>query len=112
MAQKVRILYLDDLDGSEAAGTVLFGLDGTEYEIDLSTAHAKALRKTLEKYINAARKVSAPARPIRGNGRPTASGGPNPAEVREWAKSQGIKVRSRGRLPFKVIARFSESTGV
>ena len=35
MAQKIQTLFIDDLDGSEAAGTVRFGLDGTEYEIDL-----------------------------------------------------------------------------
>ena len=38
MAQKIQTLFIDDLDGSEAAGTVRFGLDGTDYEIDLSTA--------------------------------------------------------------------------
>ena len=35
MAQKIQTLFVDDLDGSEAEGTVRFGLDGTEYEIDL-----------------------------------------------------------------------------
>ena len=43
MAQKVQTLFIDDLDGSEAAGTVRFGLDGTDYEIDLNTEHAQAL---------------------------------------------------------------------
>ena len=39
MAQKVQTLFVDDLDGSEAEGTVRFGLDGTEYEIDLNATH-------------------------------------------------------------------------
>jgi hypothetical protein len=47
MAQKVQTFLIDDLDGSEAEGTVLFGLDGTQYEIDLSTGHAKELRAAL-----------------------------------------------------------------
>ena len=34
MAQKIQTLFIDDLDGSAAEGTVRFGLDGTEYEID------------------------------------------------------------------------------
>ena len=59
MAQKIQTLFIDDLDGGEAEGTVRFGLDGTDYEIDLSAPHAKALRKSLEKYVGAARKVSA-----------------------------------------------------
>jgi hypothetical protein len=31
VAQKIQTLFIDDLDGSEAEGTVRFGLDGTEY---------------------------------------------------------------------------------
>ena len=41
MAQKIQTLFIDDLDGSEADGTVRFGLDGTDYEIDLNTEHAQ-----------------------------------------------------------------------
>ena len=47
MAQKVQTLFVDDLDGSAADGTVRFGLDGTDYEIDLNTEHAQALRDAL-----------------------------------------------------------------
>ncbi len=52
MAQKIQTLFVDDLDGSEAEGTVRFGLDGTHYEIDLSAdqrrgaaERARALRQ-------------------------------------------------------------------
>ena len=45
MAQKIQTLFIDDLDGSQAEGTVRFGLDGTHYEIDLNAVHAKELRK-------------------------------------------------------------------
>ena len=51
MAQKIQILFIDDLDGSEAEGTVRFGLDGTEYEIDLNAEHAQALRDALARYV-------------------------------------------------------------
>jgi Lsr2 len=44
MAQKIQTLFVDDLDGSEAEGTVRFGLDGTEYEIDLNARHSRELR--------------------------------------------------------------------
>jgi Lsr2 len=58
MAQKVQTLFIDDLDGSEAEGTVRFGLDGADYEIDLNREHADALRDVLiKKYIPHARKV-------------------------------------------------------
>jgi hypothetical protein len=47
MAQRIQTLLIDDLDGGEVDGTVRFGLDGTEYEIDLSAAHSHELRKGL-----------------------------------------------------------------
>jgi hypothetical protein len=47
VAQKIQTLFIDDLDGSAAEGTVRFGLDGTEYEIDLNVRHAQELRDAL-----------------------------------------------------------------
>jgi hypothetical protein len=58
MAQKVQTLFIDDLDGSAAEGTVWFGLDGVEYEIDLSAEHSQELRDALSRYVGAARRVS------------------------------------------------------
>lgn len=112
MAQKIQTLFIDDLDGGEAEGTVRFGLDGTDYEIDLSATHAKALRKALEKYVSAARKVSSASR-RRGHpgGRRNATGGPSPSEVREWAKAQGIEVRDRGRVPTELVVKFQAANG-
>ena len=111
MAQKIQILLIDDLDGSEADGTVRFGLDGTEYEIDLNAEHAGALREALARYVSAARRAGGGARrPARG-GRRAPVTGPNPTEVREWAKGQGIEVKDRGRVPAELVARFKASTG-
>jgi hypothetical protein len=45
MAQKVTVTLEDDLDGGPAAETVRFGLDGAEYEIDLSKKNAAAFRR-------------------------------------------------------------------
>ena len=53
VAQKVQTLFIDDLDGSAAEGTVRFGLDGTEYEIDLNAGHAPELRNALARYVGA-----------------------------------------------------------
>jgi hypothetical protein len=57
MAQRVQTLFIDDLDGSAAEGTVRFGLDGTEYEIDLNAEHAQQLRDALAAYVRAGRRV-------------------------------------------------------
>ena len=111
MAQKVQTLFIDDLDGSEAEGTVRFGLDGSEYEIDLNAKHADALRKTLAQYVEAARRTPGARRPAR-TGRRTGSSGLNSTEVRDWAKAQGIEVKDRGRVPAELIVKFKAATGM
>lgn len=106
MAQKVQILYTDDIDGSEAAGSVTFGLDGVSYEIDLSEKNATKLRKSLETYVEHGRKVGTV---VKTKGRGAAAkrtDGPSPQAVREWAKSQGIEVSDRGRVPNDLIVKF------
>jgi Lsr2 len=71
MAQKVQTVFIDDLDGTEADGTVRFSLDGTEYEIDLNADHTQALREALAPYVDAGRRVSGSARrPVRPGRRP------------------------------------------
>ena len=108
MAQKVQTLFIDDLDGSAAEGMVRFGLDGTEYEIDLNAEHAQQLRDALAAYVRAGRRLSGGSRrPARG-GR---SGSETPVEVREWAKTQGIEVKDRGRVPAELVVRFKAATG-
>ena len=99
MAQKIQTLLIDDLDGSQADGTVRFGLDGSEYEIDLNAEHAQALRDALARYVHAARRAGGSTRrPARG-GRRAPAGRVGSTEVREWAKAQGIEVKDRGRYP-------------
>ena len=113
MAQKIQTLFIDDIDGSEAEGTVRFALDGSEYEIDLNAKHAEALRKSLARYVDAARRSSssgAARRPAR-SGRKAAASGLNTTEVREWAKAQGIEVKDRGRVPAELVVRFRAATG-
>ena len=48
---------MDETDGSQADETVHFGLDGAEFELNLSKAHAEELRHVLEPYIKAGRKT-------------------------------------------------------
>jgi Lsr2 len=110
VAQKIQTLFVDDLDGSEAEGTVRFGLDGTEYEIDLNAGHAQALRDALARYVQAGRRAGGGSRrPARG-GRRAAAGGLDTTEVREWAKAQGIEVKDRGRIPAELVVKFKAAT--
>jgi hypothetical protein len=103
-------VFVDDLDGTEAEGTVRFGLDGAEYEIDLNAAHAAALREALAPYVSAARRAGGTRRPARATRRAPATG-LNTTEVREWAKSQGIDVKDRGRVPAELVVKFKAATG-
>ncbi len=111
MAQKIQTFFIDDLDGSEAEGTISFGLDGTQYEVDLSTDHAKELRTALARYIEAGRKVTSTGRqPGQNRRKPPASGISN-TEARAWAKAHGLEVKDRGRVPADVLAQFQAATG-
>src|SRR5689334_12307062 len=57
MVRRVQVHLTGDLDGSSADETVMFGLDGPAYEIDLSKKNAAKLRATLTSYIDAGRKA-------------------------------------------------------
>jgi hypothetical protein len=106
VARKIQTVFIGDLDGSEADGTVRFGLDGTGYEIDLTAGHAQALRDVLARYVQAARRGGVSARrPARG-GRRASGTGVDTTEVREWAKAQGIEVKDRGRVPAELVVKF------
>jgi hypothetical protein len=111
MVQKVKTLFVDDLDGSEAEATVRFGLDGTEYEIDLNAKHAQQLRDALARYVAVGRRVGANTRrpaPSRRKAQPNAL---NTTGVREWAKGQGIDVKDRGRIPAELVVKFKAAAG-
>ena len=110
MAQKVNIVLVDDIDGSEATETVSFGLDGTSYEIDLNDGNAAALRAALATYVGHGRKVG--SGPRRGGGRRTtaaASGGPSAKEIRDWARANGHDVPDRGRVSAEVREAYDKA---
>jgi hypothetical protein len=114
MAQKVSVVLVDDLDGSEAVETISFTLDGSSYEIDLNAANSDALRDAFAPWVGAARRAgrgpSGPAvrRSSRSGGRPAATGSDRERvqAIREWARRNGYKVSERGRLSADVLAAY------
>lgn len=111
MARKIVHQLVDDLDGTVLdvgeGETVLFSLDGNAYEIDLTDGNAAELRAALDRYVSAARRVSAgraasgaPSRKRRRAGQPDYS------DVREWATQNGHKVSDRGRVPASVLEAY------
>ena len=109
MAQKVTVALEDDLDGGPADETVRFGIGGVEYEIDLSKKNAAAFRRQLAPYIEHARKAGREQR--RRPGR-TAASRERSADIRAWAKDQGITVSERGRIPASVAEQYDAAQGV
>ena len=112
MAQRVNVILVDDLDGSDAAETVSFGLDGVDYEIDLSETHASDLREALALYVGHGRRTGGRRRrgqAAAGSG-PTAKAatdGPTAAEIRTWARENGWDVPERGRVSADVRSAYA-----
>lgn len=99
MAQRVNVILVDDIDGSDADETVNFSLDGADYEIDLTSEHASELRNALSLYVGYARKVG--GRRTKGQ-RSSATGSVSAADIRQWARENGFDVPERGRVSAEV----------
>ncbi|MCU1665474.1 MAG: hypothetical protein QOI36_2136 [Pseudonocardiales bacterium] len=114
MAQIREIRLIDDLDGDAADETVEFGVDGKNYEIDLSKDNAEKLRDALAAFVAAARRSgagggrrrsnSAASAPVR---RPSIDREQNQA-IRDWARKRGMKVSDRGRIPAEVLDAYHQ----
>jgi hypothetical protein len=115
LARKVAVELLDDIDGSEAAETLKFGLDGAHYEIDVNATHADELRRSLAKYILSARRIgrggATTARPRRTLGLAVQSDRAQNQAIRAWARRRKIQLNDRGRIPATVIAQYQAEAG-
>lgn len=110
MAQRVQVLLVCDLHDGEVEGdeTITFALDGRAYDIDVCADHAAGLRDAFAPYVGAARRSGSGG----GRGRARRGGGSaapsvDPAAVRAWARSNGIKVSERGRISADVLEQYS-----
>jgi hypothetical protein len=139
VAQRVVTQVVDDLDGRELGPddgeTVMFGVDGVSYEIDLSSKNARKLRGALEPFIAAGRRtsrrtsgrgsgrgggrgserggVAGGARGRRSGGRGAMAPRSRPevsreerALIRAWAQANGYVVSARGRISGEVIEAY------
>ena len=124
MAQQTTVRFVDDLDGSEASGTVDFGLDGRRYEIDLSEANAMRLREALAPFVGAARTAGGRRSAGRSAGRgrsarpsvaalqstPARSTREETAVIRQWARDHGHQVSDRGRISKSIMAAYQAAS--
>jgi hypothetical protein len=107
VATKIAVVLEDDLDGGPADETVRFGLDGVDYEIDLSKQHARKFRRELASFLVHARRAERGRRRRPASG---SSGRQRSGDIRAWAKDAGIQVSDRGRIPASVVAQYHAAT--
>jgi hypothetical protein len=113
MAQRIVTELTDDTDGKPADETVTFALDGREYEIDLTSKNAAALRKAFDVYVKNGRRIAG-GRRGRTSGRPSSSSSRSKSDVdtkaiREWAGKNGYQLSSRGRIPSNVVDAYQSA---
>lgn len=119
MAQRVQVLLTCDLHGDDTPGetTIDFALDGTKYEIDLCDNHSRELRDSFAGYVGAARRPgSRTGGGGGGGGRRSGRGGRSggggavgrrkTAEIRDWARQNGLTISERGRIPASVMSQY------
>lgn len=116
MAQ--RVIFVDDLDGTEGAETIKYGLDGVDYEIDLSEENAQRLRRFLEEFIEKSRRIesdnlSFPSGEARRRRRrsthPSGRSREELQNIRAWAEANGHEVAPRGRIKREVIEQYDQA---
>lgn len=111
MARKVITVLTDDLDGGKADRTVEFGLDGVAYTIDLSDENAGVLRKALDPYLSAGRRIGRGTAetgraPRRASGTGAGMDREQNRAIREWAAKNGFQISERGRIPVEVVEAY------
>ena len=115
MAQQTTVRFVDDLDGSEAVGTVTFSLENRAYEIDLSDENTDKLHEALAPFIEHARQIGRGPGRSRGQRQPatekhTRSNREETHAIREWARQNGHQVSDRGRIPKSVIDAYQAAS--
>jgi len=102
MSKQIVTLISDDLDGSAEAKTRQFGLNGDQYEIDLSDANYAELEQFLSRYVAVASKKSSAPRASQKQASPARANREEMQNIRSWAKANGIPVNERGRIALSV----------
>jgi hypothetical protein len=107
VAQKISVTFACDYDSREIPEgehmTRAFSLDGRDYEIDLCEKHSQKFDEVLSRFAEKARKVT---NRVGKPKRRTTAHRQRSAEIRSWAKQNGMDVSDRGRIPANVIAKF------
>jgi hypothetical protein len=111
MARETVTRLVDDLDGGVAHETVRFGLDGQQFEIDLSTKNARKLRNELAPFVEHGNRISARATRGARNAVRSVAGRDQNRAIREWAIAKGYDIAPRGRIKQDIVDAFHQRSG-
>lgn len=109
-----KVVRIDDLNPKvEATETVIYGIDGKNWEIDLSRDNAQKLRDALAPYEAVSREISSKeaarrtAQAINGpSGNGQLFGDTDPSTIRAWAQANGYDVNDKGRVPENIVSAY------
>jgi hypothetical protein len=117
VARETIVKLIDDLDGTTAAETVKFALDGVSYEIDLSAKNAEKLRGVLAPYVDKGSRVdrrrvaTLGGRGITGRARSGGAERDQNKAIRAWALRKGYDVAPRGRIRQELVDQYHKEAG-
>jgi hypothetical protein len=108
MATRRIVTLVSDLSGEpvDLGAPVRFSLDGTTYDIDLTSAEREALQEAMSPFIASAR-VSTNSPPRAGRSDTASDEAPSSRDIRAWATANGFEVPQRGRIPALVREAFA-----
>lgn len=116
MAQSIQIILTSDLSPDDPADeTIVFGIAGKSYEIDVTTAEGAEFAEIFAPYVAAGRLVAASkvrGRPSAAKAAPITRDTPrqrsgDAAAVRAWGNENGFSLPDRGRIPKNVTEAYA-----
>lgn len=111
MSTKIITEIICDNCGKEADHENLnLAYQSKAYELDLCDDCIGALEKTLSPLLDSARRAKSSVTPMKRRPSGAMARGLDPEDVRTWAKSKGIKVPKRGRIPGSVLDRYQAAS--
>jgi hypothetical protein len=112
MARHTTVETTDDLTGENNAEEVRFGIDGSEWTIDLAAASRDRLDKALTPYLDAARRTGHDAAPQRPRIQSATAARESRRAIRRWWAGHedlaGQPHTGYGRIPNSVIRAYEQ----
>lgn len=110
MATQVYESLICDMHGDtevEAVQSNEFEIAGQAYKIDLCETHQAQFMRAFTKFTEHAEELRGSGGKQRGNAR--RGNDTDPAAIRDWARTKGMKVAERGRIPSEIVDAYKQA---